>query len=67
MEKMGKGLNKEAEEIIKGTDPLILARAISYLYTRETKSSFAIEGEKAGETRGAVRQFAGACRGVRHE
>lgn len=48
---MGKGLNKEAQKIVEGTDPLILARAISYLYTRETKSSFAIEGEKAGETR----------------
>lgn len=50
-EAMGKGLNKQAQEIVEGTNPLILARAISYLYTRETKSSFAIEGEKAGETR----------------
>lgn len=51
VEKMGKGLNEEAKKIVEATNPLILARAISYLYTRETKSSFAIEGEKAGETR----------------
>lgn len=48
---MEKGLDKEAQRLVEGTDPLILSRAISYLYTRETKSSFAIEGEKAGETR----------------
>ena len=41
----------ETQKIVEQTDPLILARAVSYLYTRETKSSFAIEGETAGKTR----------------
>jgi len=35
----------EALKITQRYDPTILARAISYLYTRETRSSFAIEGE----------------------
>jgi hypothetical protein len=48
---MAEGLGKEAEEIVEDSDPLILARAISFLYTRETKSSFAIEGEVAGKSR----------------
>ena len=48
---MSEGLDKEAKELVEDSDPLILARAISYLYTRETKSSFAIEGEVAGKSR----------------
>lgn len=48
---MAAGLDKEAKQIVKESDPLILARAISFLYTRETKSSFAIEGEVAGKSR----------------
>ncbi|MBK6588067.1 MAG: hypothetical protein IPG22_07215 [Acidobacteria bacterium] len=47
---VAEGLDKEAREIVEGSDPLILARAISFLYTRETKSSFAIEGEVAGKS-----------------
>lgn len=38
-------LAKEARSIVQGCDPAILARAVNYLYTKETKSSFAIEGE----------------------
>ncbi len=45
------GLDKEAKAIVEETDPIILARAVSYLYTRETKSSFAIEGETPGKNR----------------
>lgn len=48
---MAEELDKETKEIVEGSDPLILARAISFLYTRETKSSFAIEGEVAGKSR----------------
>ncbi len=48
---MSEGLDKEAKKLVKDSDPLILARAISFLYTRETKSSFAIEGEVAGKSR----------------
>jgi Fic/DOC family len=44
-------LSAETQKIVAQTDPLILARAVSYLYTRETKSSFAIEGETASKTR----------------
>jgi hypothetical protein len=36
---------EEAKKIIEGTDPSLLARAVHYLFTKETKSSFAIEGE----------------------
>ncbi|MDQ3179773.1 MAG: Fic family protein, partial [Acidobacteriota bacterium] len=45
------GLDKEAKKIVEETDPIIFARAVSYLYTRETKSSFAIEGETPGKNR----------------
>lgn len=39
------GLDKEARALVEGCDPKILARAVTYLYSKETKSSFAIEGE----------------------
>lgn len=48
---IAEGLDKEAKMIVEETDPIILARAVSYLYTRETKSSFAIEGETPGKNR----------------
>lgn len=48
---MAEGLDKQIETIVEETDPVILARAVSYLYTRETKSSFAIEGETVSKTR----------------
>jgi hypothetical protein len=38
-------LVEEAKKIIGGADPVLLARAVHYLFTKETKSSFAIEGE----------------------
>ena len=41
----------ETQQLVAQADPLLLARAVSYLYTRETKSSFAIEGETVGKTR----------------
>ncbi len=37
----------EARAIATGCDPAILARAVSYLYTKEMKSSFEIEHETA--------------------
>ena len=40
-------LAAEARAIATGCDPAILARAVSYLYTKETKSSFEIEHETA--------------------
>ena len=42
---MASGLDLEAKSLVESCEPSILARAIQYLYTKETKSSFAIEGE----------------------
>ncbi len=47
----GEGLIGEAQAIVDSCDPRILARAVNYLYTKETKSSFAIEGEVASADR----------------
>ena len=46
-----KGLAQEASAIVKNSDPAILARAVHYLFTKETKSSFAIEGEAPSKDR----------------
>jgi hypothetical protein len=40
-------IDTEARVLIAGCAPEVLARAVSYLYTKETKSSFAIENEVA--------------------
>jgi Fic/DOC family len=40
-------IDAEARALIAECDPAILARAVNYLYTKETKSSFAIENEVA--------------------
>lgn len=48
---MRQGFDREAKRIIRESDPIILARAVNFLYTKETKSSFAIEGETVGKTR----------------
>lgn len=42
---MASGLDSEANSLVESCEPSILARAVHYLYTKETKSSFAIEGE----------------------
>lgn len=41
-----KDLGRRTVEITRAVDPLVLSRAISFLYTKETKSSFAIEHEE---------------------
>ena len=46
-----KNLRVRGREIVEGVDPAILHRAAAYLYTKETKSSFAIEGEKPSRDR----------------
>jgi hypothetical protein len=38
-------IDAEARALAARYDPITLARAVSYLYTKETRSSFAIEGE----------------------
>lgn len=45
-------LQEKIGQVVKRVDPLILARAVHFLYTKETKSSFAIEGERVGKKRG---------------
>lgn len=48
---MQEGLREEAQKFLVEYDEATLARAVSYLYTKETKSSFAIEGETPNATR----------------
>ncbi len=50
-EQMGLHVDEEARVLIESYDPLILARAVNYLYTKETRSSFAIEGETPNASR----------------
>ena len=38
-------LSGRSKELVESVDPVALARAINYLYTAETRSSYAIEGE----------------------
>jgi len=48
---MQAGLDKQARALVETCDPSVLARAVHYLYTKETKSSYAIEGESPGADR----------------
>lgn len=41
-------LDAQARALAAAYSPSVLARAVSYLYTKETRSSFAIEGERPG-------------------
>lgn len=50
---MSAGWDRQARALVAGTDPSILARAVQFLYTQETKSSFAIEGESPSPDRSA--------------
>jgi hypothetical protein len=45
------GLSEKARRVIAHYPPDVLARAVNYLYTKETRSSFAIEGESPGRNR----------------
>jgi hypothetical protein len=40
-----KNLTERAQALVAGVEPAVLKRAIHYLFMKETKSSFAIEGE----------------------
>lgn len=40
-----RGLSAKARALLTATSPEVLARAVDYLYTKETMSSFKIEGE----------------------
>jgi Fic family protein len=48
---MVRGLEAEAKKIVEDCDPIVLRRAVHYLFSKETKSSFAIEGEKPSSER----------------
>ena len=50
-EQMGFHIDAEARALIESYDPLTLSRAVNYLYTKETRSSFAIEGETPSANR----------------
>lgn len=43
---IGKDLGARARAVTQAIEPLLLRRALSYLYTKETRSSFAIEHEE---------------------
>ncbi len=45
------GLDQEAKRLTEQYAPETLGRAVSFLYTKETRSSFAIEGEVPSRTR----------------
>ena len=44
-------VDAEARDLVQGIEQPILSRAVSYLYTKETRSSFAIEGETPSASR----------------
>ena len=51
-------LDTKCRLLLQSYDPSILTRAVNYLYTKETRSSFAIEGETATASR--ARKFVAA-------
>lgn len=53
-------IDAEARQLLAGCDPQVLARAVHYLYTKETRSSYRIENETA--TRQKAERFVAALR-----
>ncbi|MFG1351324.1 Fic family protein [Xanthobacter autotrophicus] len=51
LERMALHVDAEARALVESYDPALLARAVTYLYTKETRSSFAIEGESPSPQR----------------
>ena len=54
------GLDQEARALTATAEPAVLARAVNYLYTKETRSSFALEGETPDARR--AQRFVAALR-----
>jgi Fic/DOC family len=48
---MAKNLSERARSLVAAIEPAVLKRAVNYLFTKETKSSFAIEGETPSKDR----------------
>lgn len=44
-------LEQNSREVLKQYDPALIARAVNFLYNKETKSTFTIEKESVGKTR----------------
>ena len=63
VEATAQGLDEEARTLVARYDPSVLVRAVNYLYTKETRSSFAIEGETPNPTR--TERFVAALRTAR--
>ena len=59
---MNSGLDEEARSLTASVSPSVLSRAVNYLYTKETRSSFALEGETPDTRR--ARRFVAALRGA---
>ena len=53
-------MDEAARSLIESYDPFLLSRAVSYLHTKETRSSFALEGETPSASRTA--RFVAALR-----
>ena len=53
LRQMAMRIDDEARSLCKALDRSLLTRAVDHLYTRETRSSFAIEGEKPSSRRAA--------------
>jgi hypothetical protein len=56
-------IGAEAAGLVRGCDPHILAKAVNYLYTKETKETFALEGEVASGSK--AERFIDALRSMR--
>ena len=48
---MAKNLTERARSLVATVEPSVLKRAVHYLFAKETKSSFAIEGEEPSKDR----------------
>ena len=62
-EAMESNLDREARSLTEGYDPQLLTRAVNYLYTKETRSSFALEGETPSARR--AERFVAALQSAR--
>jgi Fic family protein len=56
-------IGAEVATLVAHADPDILARAVNYFYTKETKSSYAIEGDQVSLSR--AERFVAALRAVK--
>ncbi len=51
VERMAERLDKDARSLVEGVDAAVLMRAVNFLYSKETRSTFEIEGEHATASR----------------